>query len=165
MEIKKIFDILNANDVRYLVCGGLAVNIYGIPRMTADIDLLLDFDEKNILNFENAVKYLLFQSVIPLTIKTFIKKEDRLKAIKEKNLIAYSYFNSNAGYMNLDILLDTPIDFEILWSHKTERSVSGTKINIVSIEHLIDLKKYANRIQDQNDILLLSKILKNGNKA
>ena len=104
MEIKKIFDILNANDVRYLLCGGLAVNIYGIPRMTADIDLLLDFDEKNILNFENAVKYLLFQSVIPLTIKTFIKKEDRLKAIKEKNLIAYSYFNSNAGYMNLDIL-------------------------------------------------------------
>lgn len=163
MEIKKIFDILNAHEVRYLVCGGLAVNIYGIPRMTADIDLLLDFEEKNIINFENAVKYLLFQSVIPLTIKTFIKKEDRIKAIKEKNLIAYSYFNSNVGYMNLDILLDTPIDFDILWAQRTERSVSGTKINIVSLQHLMDLKKYANRIQDQNDVLLLSKLVKDGN--
>lgn len=162
MEIKKIFEILNNNNVRYLVCGGLAVNIYGIPRMTADIDILLDFDEKNILNFENAVKHLLFQSVIPLTIKSFVNKEDRLKAIKEKNLIAYSYFNSMAGYMNLDVLLDTPIDFEVLWSQKTERLVTGTKINIVSIEHLIALKKYANRIQDQNDVLLLSKLIKNG---
>lgn len=162
MEIKKIFEILNNNHVRYLVCGGLAVNIYGIPRMTADIDLLIDFDEENILNFENAVKHLLFQSVIPLTIKSFIKKEDRLKAIKEKNLIAYSYFNSMAGYMNLDVLLDTPIDFDVLWSQKTERLVSGTTINIVSIEHLIALKMYANRIQDQNDVLLLSKLIKNG---
>ena len=27
----------------------------------------------------------------------------------------------------------------------------------------IELKKYANRIQNQNDILLLSKLIKNGN--
>jgi hypothetical protein len=54
MEIKKIFDVLNQYNVKYLVCGGLAVNIYGIPRMTADIDLLLDFEESNVLNFENA---------------------------------------------------------------------------------------------------------------
>ena len=160
MEIKKIFDVLNANNVKYLVCGGLAVNIYGIPRMTADIDLLLDFDETNISNFENATKYLMFQSVIPIQINTFIKKEERLKAITEKKLIAYSYFNANKGYMNLDVLLDTPIDFNILWQQKTQRMVGETVINLVSIEHLIQLKTYANRIQDQNDVLLLSKLIK-----
>jgi len=163
MEIKKIFDILNQYNVKYLVCGGLAVNIYGIPRMTADIDLLLDFEETNILNFENAIKYLLFQSVIPLSINTFVKKEERLKAIKEKNLIAYSYFNSQVGFMNLDILLDEPIEFDILWKNKSERVLGETKIQLVSVEDLIELKKYANRIQDQNDVILLSKILKNGN--
>ena len=163
MEIKKIFDILNSYQVRYLVCGGLAVNIYGIPRMTADIDLLLDFDETNIINFENATKHLLFQSVIPISINSFVKKEERLKIIKEKNLIAYSYFNSLAGYMNLDVLLDTPIEFNELWKNKTERKLGETMIYLVSVENLIDLKKYANRIQDQKDILLLSKLIKNGN--
>lgn len=162
MEIKKIFDILNQYNVKYLVCGGLAVNIYGIPRMTADIDLLLDFEETNILNFENATKHLLFQSVVPLSINTFVKKEDRIKIIKEKNLIAYSYFNSLAGYMNLDVLLDTPIDFDVLWKNKTERQLGETTIHLVSVEDLIELKRYANRIQDQNDIILLSKLLKNG---
>jgi hypothetical protein len=162
MEIKKIFDILNRYQVKYLVCGGLAVNIYGIPRMTADIDLLLDFEETNITNFENATKHLLFQSTIPLSINTFINKEDRLNVIKEKNLIAYSYFNSMAGYMNLDVLLDTPIEFNILWENKTDRLIGETIIHLVSVEDLIALKKYANRIQDQHDILLLSKLLKNG---
>lgn len=163
MEIKKIFNVLNQYKVKYLICGGLAVNIYGIPRMTADIDLLLDFDEINVLNFENAVKHLLFQSVIPISINSFVKKEDRIKIIKEKNLIAYSYFNSLAGYMNLDILLDVPIDFEQLWKNKTERKLDETMIYLVGVEDLIELKKYANRIQDQKDILLLSKLIKNGN--
>ena len=163
MEIKKIFDILNQYNVKYLVCGGLAVNIYGIPRMTADIDLLLDFEESNVLNFENATKYLLFQSVIPLSINAFVKKEDRLKVVKEKNLIAYSYFNSLAGYMNLDVLLDAPIEFDMLWNNKAERKVGETTIHLVSVEDLIELKKYSNRIQDQKDILLLSKLIKHGN--
>jgi hypothetical protein len=163
MQIKKIFDVLNNFKVRYLVCGGLAVNIYGIPRMTADIDLLLDFDETNILNFENATKYLLFKSLIPLPINNFINKEERIKIINEKNLIAYSYFNSSAGYMNIDVLLDTPIEFNDLWKQKTERKLGETSIYLVSMEDLIDLKKYANRIQDQKDVLLLSKLLKNGN--
>ncbi|MBC7695908.1 MAG: hypothetical protein H7141_10745 [Burkholderiales bacterium] len=163
MEIKKIFDILNQYHVKYLVCGGLAVNIYGIPRMTADIDLLLDFDEINIQNFELGVKHLLFQSVIPLSISTFINKEERLKAIKEKSLIAYSYFNSSIGFMNLDVLLDTPIEFDVLWKNKTDRLLGLTPIHLVCVEDLIKLKRYANRIQDQNDVLLLSKLLKNGN--
>jgi len=45
MEYLQLFKKLSEEQVRYLICGGLAVNIYGIPRMTADIDLLLDFTD------------------------------------------------------------------------------------------------------------------------
>lgn len=38
---KKLFSQLNANHVRYLVAGGVAVNLYGIERATADIDIAL----------------------------------------------------------------------------------------------------------------------------
>ncbi len=160
MEIKKIFQTLNKQQVKYLICGGLAVNIYGIPRMTADIDILLDFDERNIVNFENAIKLLAFQSQNPVSIKTFIKEENRKKAITEKNLIAYSYFNSQTNFMNLDVLLDTPIPFNELWKQKSERDLGDVKLSLVSIEHLIELKNYANRLQDKSDVILLSKLLK-----
>ena len=37
--IEKIFAALNATSVRYLIVGGIAVNIHGYQRMTADLDL------------------------------------------------------------------------------------------------------------------------------
>ena len=58
MEYQKLFKTLNQYKVNYLICGGMAVNIYGIPRMTADIDIILDFEENNISNFENALIWL-----------------------------------------------------------------------------------------------------------
>lgn len=160
MEYIKLFKILNQYQVKYLICGGLAVNIYGIPRMTADIDILLDFEEANLSGFENAVKTLLYTSTIPISLKTFVSKEEREKASKEKNLIAYSFFNSQVGFVNLDVLIDVPVEFNELWKNKTEKKTGDVILNLVSIEDLILLKKYANRIQDQNDVLLLSKLLK-----
>ena len=160
MEYIELFKTLSSYKIRYLICGGLAVNIYGIPRMTADIDLLIDFTDDNIDKFETAIKLLNYQSTIPLSIKIFVDKEMREKAVKDKNLIAYSYFNSRSNYMSLDVLMDVPIAFDELWKSKEERIVSDISINLISLEHLIEMKKYANRKQDIDDVVLLSHLLK-----
>ena len=160
MEYFELFGKLAQYKVRYLICGGLAVNIYGIPRMTADIDILLDFTEDNLQQFETAIKILKYQSVIPVSIKTFVSKEERQKVISEKNLMAYSYFNSIANYLNLDVLLNVPLNFEEMWNARQTRKMDNTDVYLVSVEHLILLKQYANRKQDNDDILLLSKLIK-----
>lgn len=161
MEYLELFQALSVRNVRYLLCGGLAVNIYGIPRMTADIDLLLDFSDENVSNFETAIKLLKYQAAIPIAITAFISKEERQKAVRDKNLIAYSYYNSRANYMSLDVLMDVPFGFEELWKQKEERIIKGFNVNLVSVQHLIELKQYANRKQDIDDAVLLSKLLKN----
>ncbi len=160
MEYIQLFENLEQQKIRYLICGGLAVNIYGIPRMTADIDILLDFTEENLERFETSIKLLKYESMIPLSIRTFVSKKEREKAISEKNLIAYSYFNSLANYMNLDILIDAPFLFNDMWEEKEERLVEGVSVNIVSVNHLIGMKQYSNRKQDLDDVLLLSKLPK-----
>jgi hypothetical protein len=160
MEYLDLFGKLESHNIRYLICGGLAVNIYGIPRMTADIDLLLDFTNENIDKFETAIALLKYQSRLPLSLKNFVNKEERQKAIKDKNLIAFSYFNSISNYMMLDVLLDVPLQFEELWTDKERRTAGGISVNVISVEHLILLKQYANRKQDNDDIILLSKLLK-----
>lgn len=62
IQLKALFESLNNKSVRYLLCGGLAVNLYGIPRMTADIDLIIDWDEKNVELFEDVLKENRFKS-------------------------------------------------------------------------------------------------------
>lgn len=46
-----IFRGLQEEGVRYLVVGGLAMNLHGIPRMTADVDLYVDLEKANASRF------------------------------------------------------------------------------------------------------------------
>lgn len=52
MNFGLLFGAFNKHDVKYIVCGGLAVNLLGVPRMTADIDIILEMVQKNLLRFE-----------------------------------------------------------------------------------------------------------------
>ncbi len=47
-SVKRIFRALNDENVRYLIVGGLAVVAHGYLRFTADIDLILDMERKNL---------------------------------------------------------------------------------------------------------------------
>lgn len=158
MEYGKLFKALYEEDVRYLICGGLAVNVYGIPRMTADIDILLDFESKNIRRFEELVERLDFTSLIPIKLNSLASDEAREEVIKDKNLIAFSFYNTRSNYMNLDVLIDVPFSFDDMWSSKETRKFDDVSVFIVSLNHLISMKRYANRNQDKQDVIMLSKL-------
>lgn len=161
MDYLGIFEQLHKHQVKYLLCGGLAVNIYGIPRMTADIDIILDFDKENLKQFEICIVNEFYQSQLPISLSLLSTQHERIKLIKEKNLIAFSYFNTRANVMSMDVLIDLPILFDQMWQRKNTRKSDDIDIHLVSLEDLIKLKEYSNRKQDQDDIYLLSQ-LKNG---
>lgn len=49
---------LNEEGVKYILIGGFAVNYYGFPRATEDIDLLVEPSEENISRIKNALSFL-----------------------------------------------------------------------------------------------------------
>lgn len=162
MDFFSIFEQFHKENIRYLLCGGLAVNIYGVPRMTADIDVLLDFEAENIKRFDICMLNALYKSSLPISLNLLSDKNERVKLISEKNLIAFSYYSTKINTMSMDVLIDVPFTFEELWARKNTRINDQTPIHLVSIDDLIALKKYSNRKQDQEDIYLLSQ-LKDGN--
>jgi len=161
MHYKELFKLLYEEQVRYLLCGGMAVNIYGIPRMTADIDIILDFEKENLKRFEKSVKELNYQKTIPVELFDLLDIDKRNKLITQKNLIVFSYYSPASSYMNIDVLVDVPIPFNEMWANKEEREIDNGKIYLISIEQLIQLKEYSNRIQDRQDIIHLTKLIKN----
>lgn len=49
---------LNEKGAKYILIGGFAMNYYGLPRATEDIDLLVDPSTDNILRIKNALSFL-----------------------------------------------------------------------------------------------------------
>ena len=160
MEVIDFLKKLGEDNIKSLICGGLAVNIYGIPRMTADIDVLLDFEKENIAKFENIIESFDYKTILPFRLSDIVEKHKRIKLKKEKNLIAFSYYNAKNNLMSVDVLIEPPFSFDEMWEKRETRNIDGSILNIVAVDHLIEMKKYSDRIQDQQDIIQLIKFKK-----
>lgn len=51
-----VYRSLNSHKVRYLVIGGLAVNLYGLPRSTKDMDIFIEHQIANCKKLLQAFK-------------------------------------------------------------------------------------------------------------
>ena len=160
IHLKEIFDSLLKHEVKYLLCGGIAVNLYGIPRMTADIDLLIEWEESNLAKFEKAIGEHGYKRNLFFELKTLLSQELRLKYIKEKNLIAYGYSSGTLQALSLDVLVDVPINFEECWNRKEVKQLKDIPVYVLHVDDLITLKEYANREQDRADIANLKRFYK-----
>jgi predicted nucleotidyltransferase len=59
MEFSKVMEVLqalNEEAVRYVLVGGVAVNLHGLGRTTVDLDLFLAPDRKNVEMLKKALK-------------------------------------------------------------------------------------------------------------
>ena len=65
-----------------MVAGGIAVNLYGIERATADVDLIIDLDEENTSKFVRVAKKARFKGS---------KKAMAMGVRNEKTLKRYTY--------------------------------------------------------------------------
>ncbi len=164
MDFGILFKKFQEHNIRYVVCGGLAVNLHGIPRMTADIDIILDLTEPNLLSFEKCTSDLNYNLSVPVKLTELSDELSRRKLIQSKNLVALSFYNFDKNFLALDLLIDFPIPFEELWNSRAIRKEGDLEVCLVSIDHLIKLKEYSNRAQDKQDIYYLSKI-KNGTRT
>ncbi len=154
----QLFRALYEANVEYLLCGGLAVNIYGVPRVTADIDLMLDFSTENLRKFKQVAKGLSYAACIPIDIETLTSMQVRKQIVEQKNMIAYSYYHEPATLMNLDVLVKTTLSFEYLWKRKAVRKFEDFEVFLISLPDLITMKKSTERKQDLQDVEILEKL-------
>lgn len=138
-----LFSALNAARIKYLVIGGLATIAHGIPRSTKDADIAVLPERKTYARLLEILKSLHFGTAY-LT--------DAEKMLQSKITI----FDD---YLRVDILSEAPgLDFQRCWKNRKVLRVDGVRVNFVSIEDLIQLKRATGRRGDLEDAELLQKI-------
>ncbi len=141
-DFKEFIELLNANDVRYMVVGGYAVAVHGYPRYTKDLDIWIERSEQNAANLLKALIQFGFGSLD-------VSADDFLETGQVIQL----------GYPPNRIDLVTDLDglsFEPCYASKITVTMDKIDINFIDLENLKINKAATGRSQDLADIEHLS---------
>ena len=155
---ERIFRAFQRNKLRYLLAGGMAVNLHGIPRFTKDVDILIDRSAENLTRLRAVIKSLGLKPRMPVTLDEFLDPVHWEAWGREKNLKALSLYNPQDPYEGLDILWNVGLDYETAGKDPKTLKIGHLKIAMVSVKNLIKMKKRAGRQQDLADITALKKL-------
>lgn len=136
-DILEFIQLLNQNEVEYLVVGGWAVGLHGKPRYTRDIDILINREKLNAEKMMRVIEAFGFSS-LDISENDFLKSSFIIQLGVEPNRI--------------DILTDiAAVNFDDSYKNKIVIEHKGIKISIIGIEDLIKNKEKVARGQDLVD--------------
>ncbi len=158
MFYQEVFSSLKNHDIRYLVSGGVAVVLHGVLRFTADLDLIVDFEPENLKRLLTALDEAGYKPKLPVRASDFLDPANRKLWAEEKNMVVFSFYNREAPHKLIDIFIEEIIPFKDLDEAKKVVSAGEIDIPTVSLKHLVELKKRANRGQDLSDIESLEEL-------
>ncbi|MBU4484788.1 hypothetical protein KKA47_05150, partial [bacterium] len=118
MLFEQIFRKFSKRKVRYLVVGGIAVNLHGFGRATGDLDIMLALDDSNIKKFVDVVNDLQFIPRLPVKVEEFADSAKRDLWINEKNMKVFSVYNPKNPIEHIDIMVENYIDFKKAYSNR-----------------------------------------------
>ena len=162
--LETVFHALNEACVRYLVAGGVAVNIHGYQRMTMDLGLVIQLDSDNINKAMRCLNQLGYIPIIPVTTDEFVDPDKRKKWIKTRNMQVLALQSKQFPETTIDIFVTEPFDFDKEYESAIQAELSpDTVIKIVNIPTLIEMKKKSGRARDLDDIIHLQMVFKEHN--
>lgn len=157
-SIEAIFGALNDAEVRYLVCGGIAVLAYGYVRFTKDLDLALELDSAAIERAFAALAKLGYRPAVPVTARQFADPKVRELWQKDqseggKGMTVLNMVSDMHKSVPIDIFVREFFAFDEEYTRaQVVETLPGLPARVVSLPTLIAMKKIANRAQDLDDI-------------
>lgn len=146
------FKALNDEGVRYIVVGGVAVVLHGHPRMTADIDLVVDLDPVAAKRAIRALVGMGLRPRVPVDPEDFADPDQRRRWIDERGMMVFNLYDPKDALRSVDLFVQLPIPFDELWSRALVIELPSVAVRVASIEDLIEMKENTGRSVDSADI-------------
>jgi hypothetical protein len=137
-DFKEFIQLLNDNQVNYLVIGGYAVAIHGHPRYTKDIDIWIEISEENSQKIITALTEFGFGS-LGLTAQD----------LQEPHQIIQLGYPPN----RIDLITSPDgIDFQTCYDSKIEIMLDDIAVKFIDLDNLKKNKLASGRLQDLADL-------------
>jgi hypothetical protein len=135
-----VFACFERRSVRYVVIGGIAAVLHGVPRATFDVDVLIEPSRENAAALLDALREAGFGTADLITAD----------ALLEREIVVFS------DRVRIDVLTSTPgLAFADAWRDKETVEHAGARFFLVSKAHLIASKLAAGRPKDLDDVKML----------
>ena len=137
-DFKEFIQLLNDNQVKYLVIGGYAVAVHGHPRYTKDIDIWIEISEENAQKLVTALTQFGFES-LGLTSEDF----------QTPNQVIQLGYPPN----RIDLITNPDgIDFQTCYDSKIEVTLNDVPVKFINLDNLKKNKLASGRLQDLADL-------------
>jgi hypothetical protein len=143
----RVLKALGEEDVDYILIGGFAVILYGLPRLTQDIDIFVKMTADNIDRLQKAL-YGIYQ-------------DESIHAITLEELNQYSVIRYGAPdgfYIDIMARIGEVATYEDL-EYET-MDVEGIAVFVATPGALFELKKDTLRTEDKRDAFFLSELIR-----
>jgi hypothetical protein len=138
--LKDVFSSLQRHKVRYIVIGGIAAVLHGVPRATFDLDILIDANSDNAKNLLDALLEARLGTAALTTAEELLSQE--ITIFKDR--------------VRIDVQTSTPgLKFEEAWERRETMEFQKQKFYVASRKDLISSKRAAGRPIDLEDVRLL----------
>jgi len=140
-QLRDVFACFQKHDVRYLVIGGVAAVLYGVPRATFDLDILIEATRENAQRLLDALLEAKFGTAALTTADEVVAHE--ITVFKDR--------------VRIDVQTRTPgiPSFDDAWRARETMEHGGQAFHVVSRDHLIASRRAAGRPVDLEDARLL----------
>ena len=129
-QLQSVLASFQKHEVKYLVIGGIAAVLYGVPRATFDLDILIEPTRENAQRLLDAMTNAGLGSASLTTADEIISKE-------------ITIFTDR---VRLDVQTSTPgLRFEDAWNRRVTMTYEGQSFEVVSLADLIASQRAAGR--------------------
>ena len=139
-RLKDVFGSFQQHEVKYLVIGGIASVLYGVPRATFDLDIFIEATTDNARRLLEALLNAGLATASLTSMEELLANE--ITIFKDR--------------VRIDVQTSTPgLSFQEAWKRRTTMNYQGQEFFVVSKQDLISSKRAAGRDVDLEDVRLL----------
>ena len=156
---EEVFREFQRQEVKYVIVGGIALNLLGSLRTTADLDILVEMSNENLAKVVNILKkegYRVKQPVDPIGIASESIRKDW---IENKGMKAFNFYKEDE-LKEVDIIIESPVSYNEAKESLLQIRAGDIALPVISIDNLMKMKEKTERNIDRLDIEELKKIKK-----